>query len=361
VSGGEPFASLEPPVLRRVGELLGSSIQRSETLQENRWIVARCTIGAGTVIVKQVRTRRFDFANGVPEGHVARFASERGALEFFAGDDELAAHVPRLLASDEEFGLVVLEDLGTIPTLAHLVLGDDPRRARTALFEYARLLGRFARQSMPRVDAFTAPKAHAEHFALEQTRASFDDLELPDGARDEMSTALDLLTRDTRWFTVGPADACPDNVLVAPERMYLLDFEGAARYHAVLDAGSLAIPFPSCWCHDAFSPGLRDDLVAVHRDALGRPAAAYDAALAASTITWNTWTIQRWLPGARRAEFSMPTAGLATIRQRVRAAAQDLAAGTAPALATWAAALEADLAAAWGPETARRPAYPAIS
>jgi hypothetical protein len=46
-------------------------------------------------------------------------------------------------------------------------------------------------------------------------------------------------------------------VLVTPDGLRLLDFEGAARYHALFDAGSLALPFPSCWCRGAFAEELR--------------------------------------------------------------------------------------------------------
>ena len=53
---------------------------------------------------------------------------ERGALEFFAGDDELAARVPHLVAVDEEYGVLVMDDLGVVPSLADVLLGDDPVR-----------------------------------------------------------------------------------------------------------------------------------------------------------------------------------------------------------------------------------------
>ena len=87
---------------------------------------------------KQARTRHFDPASGSP--HAVRFASERGALEFFAGDDELAGRVPHLVAVDEEYGVIVMDDLGNVPSLADVLLGDDPVRARALLLDYERLI-----------------------------------------------------------------------------------------------------------------------------------------------------------------------------------------------------------------------------
>ena len=107
------------------------------------------------------------------------------------------------------------------------------------------------------VDEFDAPRGHATHFAIWQLRDAMSNLALSPAAELQLADIADALESDPGWLTVGPADACPDNVLVTPDGLRLLDFEGAARYHALFDAGSLALPFPSCWCHDAFAEELR--------------------------------------------------------------------------------------------------------
>jgi thiamine kinase-like enzyme len=352
---------LDAHIVERVGALLGTPFTTGARLRgSDRWIVVRGEVADRSVVVKQVRTRRFDFAARTPALHVTGYASERGALEFFADDDDLADRVPALIAADEEFGILVLEDLGVHPSIADILLGDDTALARATLLDYARLLAEFAAHSIPRVDEFDAPRGHATHFAIWQLRDAMSNLALPPAAERQLADIADALETDPGWLTVGSADACPDNVLVTPDGLRLLDFEGAARYHAVFDAGSLALPFPSCWCHDAFADELRRELLDAHRLALGRTRVEYDERLARVSIVWCAWTLARWLEGTRRADFR-PIARLASGRERVRAAAQTIATEATGPLRTWAAELDRALRAEWGTATDLRPSYPALA
>ena len=199
-----------------------------------------------------------------------------------------------------------------------------PASPRDTLLDYARLLGEFAARSIPRVGEFDAPRAHPTHFALWQLRDTMRNLDLPPEAEHALVHIAGGLETDEGWLTVGPADACPDNVLVTPDGLRLLDFEGAARYHALFDAGSLALPFPSCWCHDALAEELRGELLDVHRVTLGRTRDEYDDRLSRVSIIWCAWTLARWLEVTRRADFR-PIARLASGREHVRAAAQTIA------------------------------------
>jgi hypothetical protein len=352
---------LDPHIVERVGALLNTLFTPGARLKgSQRWTVVRGIAAGHSVVVKQVRTRRFEFAAGTPDHHVSRFASERGALEFFSGDDDLAGRVPPLLAVDEEFGILVLGDLGDHPSLADLLLGDNAVLARDTLLDYARLLAEFAVRSLPRVDEFDAPRGHTTHFAIWQLRDEVSKLALPRAAERALREITDDLENGDGWLTVGPADACPDNVLVTPDGLRLLDFEGAARYHALFDAGSLALPFPSCWCHDAFAEELRRELLEAHRVALGRTRDEYDERLARVSIIWSAWTLARWLDVTRRADFR-PIARLASGRERVRAAAQVIATDATGALQQWAVDLDRALRTEWGAATDSRPLYPALS
>ncbi len=352
-------ALLDDHIVERVSAMLGAPLRQAARLDgSDRWIVVRGTAGDRPVVVKQARTRHFDPASGSP--HAVRFASERGALEFFAGDDELAARVPHLVAVDEEYGVLVMDDLGAVPSLADVLLGDDPVRARALLLDYAHLLAVFARRSAARIEEYRVPLGHPGHFAIIQLREGLAKLGAPaEVERALLDQAADLEAASD-WMVVGPGDGCPDNVLVAPHGLCILDFEGAARYHAAFDVGSLAVPFPSCWCHDAFDAALRAELLEVHRAELGRPRPEYRDAIAQATVVWSAWTLMRWLEGARRQDFEMPFPNLATVRQRVRAAAQAIAELATGPLQTWAAALDAELRAAWGPGTDVRPEYPSL-
>jgi hypothetical protein len=351
---------LEDHIAARVSELLGAPLQQHARLDgSDRWIVVRATAGDRSFVVKQARTRRFDFTSGSP--HAVRFASERGALEFFAGDDELAARVPHLVAVDEQYGILVMDDLGELPSLADVLLGNDPVQARDRLLEYARLLAVFARRSAARIGEYDASRGHPGHFAIIQLREGIAKLGAPAAVDRQLLEITDHLEAATDWIVVGPGDGCPDNVLVAPHGLCILDFEGAARYHAAFDIGSLAVPFPSCWCHDAFDEELRAALLAAHSAEYGRPGTEYDVAIAHTTIVWSAWTLMRWLEHARLRESEMPFPNLATVRQRVRAAAQAIAENTSGALRAWAGDLDVELGAAWGPTTDARPEYPSLA
>src|SRR4029077_19613927 len=116
--------------------------------------------------------------------------------------------------------------------------------------------------------------------AIIQLRAGVAKLGAPPAVEHALAEIMTSREAATAWMVVGPGDGCPDNVLVAPHGLCILDFEGAARYHAAFDAGSLAVPFPSCWCHDAFDAALRAELLEVHRAELGRPDREYRDAIA---------------------------------------------------------------------------------
>jgi hypothetical protein len=98
---------------------------------------------------------------------------------------------------------------------------------------------------------------------------------------------------------------CPDNNVETPDRLVLVDFEGAEFRHIAWDAAYLTVPWPSCWC----SWRIPDDVSA---SALGRwratiephlaPAAAamLDDAIRDATIAWALITTAWFLDTARR-------------------------------------------------------------
>lgn len=88
----------------------------------------------GSVIVKVCR----------PEVHKRsepeRLHNERAALEFLASIGSAVG--PRLLAADDEAGILVMEDLGAGPALEDLLVGGDPSAAEHGLVTFAGALGR---------------------------------------------------------------------------------------------------------------------------------------------------------------------------------------------------------------------------
>ena len=249
--------TLDPAVVDGIAGALGAPLTIGPQLSgSNRWIVVRATAGDRALVIKHARTRRFDWAAGTPEPHVTRFASERAALEFFAADPELAPCVPHLVLAHEATGTIVMDDLGVHPTLADALLGPNRPLAEGHLRDLATLLGMVARRSASRLAEFRSERAFPAHFALLQLRENVATLDAPTAVAAELIAMCSDLEAPGPWGTVGPADACPDNVLVTPAGLRLLDFEGAAVYHALFDAATLTLPFPSCWCHDALPAAL---------------------------------------------------------------------------------------------------------
>ena len=144
---------------------------------------------------------------------------------------------------------------------------------------------------------------------------------------------------------------------MTPAGLRLLDFEGATVYHALFDAATLTLPFPSCWCHDALPAALRAELLDRYCDAYGRD--DVEDELARVSIVWSAWVLTRHLGTMRESDFVFRPE-LVSGRQRVRAAAQTIAAVAAGATQDWAARLDAELGAAWGESTDRRPRVPAV-
>ena len=309
-------------------------------------------------MIKHARTRRFDWAAGTPEPNVTRFASERAALEFFAADPELAPLVPNLVLAHEATGTIVMDDLGVHPTLADVLLGSNRPLAEAQLRDLATLLGTVARRSSVRVGDFRSERTFPAHFALLQARANVAKLDAPPAVAAELVALCTELEAPGAWGTVGPADACPDNVLMTPAGLRLLDFEGATVYHALFDAATLTLPFPSCWCHDALPAALRADC------------STAIATRTAATMSRTSWPGCRscGAPSCSRATSgrcgsptscsgpnSSPAAsGCARRRKRSRRSLQ-------ARRRTGPRASMRNSARAWGESTDRRPLYPPFS
>ncbi|WP_036969663.1 hypothetical protein, partial [Promicromonospora kroppenstedtii] len=73
---------------------------------------------------------------------VKRFLSDAGAFVRETVGLDVCPGTPTLLAQDQANGLIVMSDLGVLPTLADLLLGDDRDAAWDGARSWARALGR---------------------------------------------------------------------------------------------------------------------------------------------------------------------------------------------------------------------------
>ena len=165
---------------------------------------------------------------------------------------------PSLLHADPQSQLLVLEDLGDHPTLADLLLGADPRWAWEGCLDWARALGGSLR-SDPEVLAQARRGLVDALIQDRQVRAEYPVLGMrrlheltgnryASAAIAELSDLVEWLEQDSDRHVLGPGDACPDNALMTPEGVRLVDLEGAGIRHAAFEAAYAAEPFSTCWC-----------------------------------------------------------------------------------------------------------------
>ena len=118
------LAPMTDDTLRIASTALGVPVSDPQPLGgSTRSEVLRCRVPTGTVVLKRY-----------PDGSSATFAREVAGLTALD-------HTPDLLAVDRAAGLVVMSDLGTGPTLADLLLGDDGAAAWAGALEWVEALG----------------------------------------------------------------------------------------------------------------------------------------------------------------------------------------------------------------------------
>lgn len=172
--------------------------------------------------------------------------------------------VPMLLAEQQRPPLLLLNDIGTGPSVADALLGRDPSAAARAVSDWATAIGTLHVATLGAPGAFTAQlrrRADGPPLPVDPTAGLLDDaiaslgsraaltgLRVPEGLRDELTELIRRLT-DPACSALSPADACPDNnVRDDSGALRLVDFEGAAFRHVAWDVSYLTVPWPSCWC-----------------------------------------------------------------------------------------------------------------
>ncbi|MFI6508102.1 hypothetical protein ACIBCT_10895 [Streptosporangium sp. NPDC050855] len=250
-------------ILRAAGEVLGTELSDPVDLGGNpRSVVLRCrTASGGSVVVKR-------FGSGPEE--LRGFTAEAAGLSMGLGG-------PGLLGVHPSLPLLVMEDLGSAPTLADVLLGDDPRAALDGLAAWARGLGRLAAESVHRRADLAelsarygrgVPSWDEEPWAVRRT-AEFPPalagmgLDVPRELADELARLA--VTGADGHLAFTPGDTCPDNNLITPGGLRLLDFEAACFQPVFLTAAYCRMPFSSCWCVFSLPPGVAEEIEEIYR------------------------------------------------------------------------------------------------
>lgn len=263
--------------------------------------VWRVSDGEATYVVK-----------AYPDLDGAGWARETAALEALAG----SGAAPRLLGVLDDPRLVVLEDLGRAPHLADALLGADPGRAKAALESWvdavARLhvatddavLSTFGSRlgvRSPELGTHWMPEQLAGAGRALVSLADRVGLRTPD---EVVETLTDLASGFAGPVVVlTPGDTCPDNNLVLPDRVRLLDFEGAEIRHLAWDVAYLRVPWPSCWCAWRLPSDLAEGLLRRYRERVAPSIGyvgsdAFVADLERATLGWCLVSAAWFLPAA---------------------------------------------------------------
>jgi hypothetical protein len=233
-----------------------------------RLTLDRALPGGGNSVI--VKTRRVE---GEGHGGPVHLRREHTGL-CLAAPVGLA---PRVLGFDDAAGVLAVTDLGRWPTVEAVLLGSDGRAATCAMVELGRAVGRLHAATLQGPQHRAGPAAACD-LQLDSLvdwgsiEAACDEHGFPDArvARDDIAALRARLAAPAPFVGLVHADLTPNNALVTPDGVKLVDFEGAMPGHLGFDAAFLHYPFPTYSAHWGTLP---DDVV---RDA----DRAYRAALA---------------------------------------------------------------------------------
>lgn len=261
-----------------------------------------------------------------------RLFHDWAGLRFLAAVSGREPLAPRFYGGDRQAGLIVIEDLGTgEDTPDMLLLGHDHAAAEGALVEIAATLGRMHALSVGREPLFEAirselgqpARAEREYAQVRSHFHSWADAvgaTVPARANAELDALVASLQDPGPFLAYTHGDPCPDNWMRKDSRLRLIDFEGGAFRHALLDGVYGRIHFLTCWCVNRLPEDLPQRMEEAYRSALaeGCPEAADDELFHPAVVEGCACHVISFpgehLPTVLREDL---TWGISTVRQRV--------------------------------------------
>lgn len=263
-----------PALVERVlSDAYGTPVVVASCERIEPWFVVRCVIDRppGSVIVKSLREHPNGFRTDP-----AQVATERAALEFMA--EHVPGRAPRLIASDLDAGVLVLEDLAPRVALWDLLATRAPG-ADEGLRSFAHALGDTAARTHGLEDAYTRKRSRlgvadpraawssAMDRAWDDTRHTSEAMGVApsSGAEHDIATAFGVVREPGPFLALSNGDAGANNYFVRGGDGRIIDWEFAHYRHALRDAVCMYVP-GSMWMTvgDPIAEGHAD----VHRAAL---------------------------------------------------------------------------------------------
>ena len=336
-------------LLATAANLIGAPLELEAELRAQ---TLRCRVVGGdrTVIVKASRDE--------PDG--VAFLNDVAGLGFLRG---LA---PELLGVDRAAGVMVLQDLGAHGGLDALLLRGTAEAATEGLLRWAEALGGLHAATAGRRAAYEALRHGLapipESRMLGRLPALLQVLDGLDAPAPEAELRQALHPAPQPSDTYLHRDPCPDNVVLAPDRAVLVDFEFGAFGPVGQDASVLRLGMPTCWCAGLVPHQVLEAVEARYREAasVGLPhlaeAGGFAEALADGSAHHLAMTLL-WHLAPALAEDQVW--GEATMRQRiVTRLARFVPSDRWPGMRALAVSLRRTLAARWASEGL--PLYPAF-
>lgn len=340
----------------------GCEIRAVDPLRSSeRTVVDRvCLLRPGADAPEQVILKQFVEPAG--------FATEAGALSVLPA----GAPAPKLLAEDPIGRAIVMTDVGSGPSLADALLGDSSEVAEAALCAWAETMAQMHRATSMLARPFRAAvverggnEEQVEPMArwLVTAPNTIEDsgLAVPSELHEEL-TAMAATLADPAWGVVSQGDACPDNNIITPAGLHLVDFEEATFRHLAWDLAYLRVPWPSCWCAWDLPAASADAATAHYLRALGDPPADgsptnLEDAVEVATLAFAFIAAAWFLPSALQRDDTLGTPDLPAPSRRAAVLHRfTLVADTAASLgyqttATAAHSWADTLRQRWGPRT----------
>jgi hypothetical protein len=299
------------------------------------------------------------------DGHTA-IAKRPFEAETFAREVEAFRLIPpsaRPAFMGSADGVFVMEDLGSGPSLADVLLGDDGAAAERALLAWAGSLGTAVGATMRR-GAPTGRIPVASGVEAFIGLAGDLDVSVPAGLDEDVGRIEDTMAAASPWLAYCPGDTCPDNNRVLGDgTVRFFDFEGSGWRHASTEAAYCRAPFCTCWCVAWLPEGTTVAMEDAFLQACQPPQPdEFRAATGLAAVWWTLRTADLFC-GFVSGGWSARMRAIAPIDARqyfvLRLAAIEAEAARIPALAALAHRLREAIVERWA-EAAVAPAYPAF-
>ena len=311
-------------------------IARVECLTEKgrRNLLLRCFIHPvsgfpSSFIIKKVET---EYSPNRTDWDTRRFFNDWTGSQFLNTIPSKFQHSPLFYGGDRNLGFIVIEDVQHQNSLVEPLLGNDRNYAEWALLQYATCLGQLHSDTLGKAAEFEelyktlSPemKFARSNLNIQQHEFRFEKLgiKLKSNWWLDLETINTMLSNPSEFLAYVHTDACPDNVLIADNKLRLIDFETGRFDHAFIDAACGRMMFPSCWCSKRLPLDLIRQmehtyrLILIQHCPITEDDEVFEPALVNACGFWLLYTLSRHLDYALEQDRDF---GISTIRQRILA------------------------------------------